>query len=1576
MTAWRKVCCCLAVALCGGAVLFGEEIDVPDLLRVSFDATSGSITVPASAVTAPARLVLEWGEGQSAVVAEKVPLADGVYPFDPQALGISAGEAVTAKLVTRFDMLDFIQSTGTQYFDTDVVITPTMAVEADAQLTEMEQQARIFGNTRDTGAPDATGYMSFGVYVTGGTTWGSALVDNGGVWVNSGKAADTDRHVHKLDCTNLKTTYFLDGVGSAPRSAPKLSTCGSLYLFAEHRDPPTGFAKMKLFGCTITDNAAPVRKFAPARSGGTASLYDFVTAEFLTGGGEDAFGMGEVTLPAGSVIAKGSVVSFAFGDFACTVTVPAPLVTQPMMLELRWGDGNREVLAAELPRTGGTYTFYPELLGIENGENVTACLVTRYDLLESIESKGTQYLDTGVVITPTMAVEADAQLTEVGKQMRIFANTHGTSESPARLSFGVYVNGNGQWASAIKDDVGDWVASEVAADTARHVHKLDCVTCKYYLDGKERGTQHASVAQTSTPGTLFLFAENRFPVWNYAEGFAKAKIFGCTIFDGGEAIRRLVPARKDGVVGLYDFVTDAFLPGAGTGAEGLTAGEVTSAAGSVAVSVAAACARQIVDPQPAGQATVSFGEPSVGSHHVKLPVKVYCESGASVDVALAFAQAGGEAFETVLVKSGAVNGEVFLAALNGLSPAQDYVIRPVVVGKTVTGADLAVHTPASEPEPFGGPEILIDGDPNAGEPLTLRFEAPGRAVSLYCLTGDEDCGAEPAGWPTATKVADIAANQTSVVVSRPDGWGTAVNAARYYFSTTDDRDKDAWRAAYATAEDGAIFGEWDALNNAGDGVFDPDALGLKDLRGNADLSVVQSDKKYERMFTDGRTIQLKGVAYLEGHSAPFRDRLAAKSFTLEIYCRLNGSASKDHGGLVDFGNSGTERTLDFDLREESGNHAALQYLQNGWGNDGSLCFVGEPIPYNDYLHFAIVGNPDDGLIRLYMNGQLIKERAAGNNGGVITPTADRLWIGKYGSSPLKVNIAAMRLHDRPLAAAEIDNNRALDERRYLQMTDGVVRGALALSAPVFYQASDVPAITTVVPDVRYGDKAVISGTFDGSADAVSVACWQEGGATTQEVAGVLSGKTFSATLDPLEPGVVHGYCVTLSGSVSARSAGTFRTPAACAVLLQSATPENARWGAVFSIGTQGAGDTFVWAEMKTGDGEYRRISDMLCVPYGDSETHGLEAFSPWVDCTVHFRLAVSNACSRVQNGSWVTLTDERQAKVTDSTGYSFVPNGYGVISDAANWAPNTTTGLGYPKSEKCEIAIRDNWTSRLGIDGAYSFGVMRIAGVDRTIALTGTVENASFNGNITGGGMHNVSLVLSNIQVKEDNGISLGDPSTAQLYGQSYSNLVWIQRGATFWLPVDGMTMTSSRFSELRISDDGRFELERLSLVCGEEGALVRFQGDSPALVASYIGLSPGAGEKWYHSTMDGDVVFRFEVPENGYEVAPVALSGTAETARFGRLPEGSKGKYVVEVASDSPAFVSRSRLTVPLLTCAAGIETENVVFAPSTEKNKVTYIYTYGPEANLKEPQNLGDLPTGIRARLTRQSGLVLMIR
>ena len=198
-----------------------------------------------------------------------------------------------------------------------------------------------------------------------------------------------------------------------------------------------------------------------------------------------------------------------------------------------------------------------------------ARLPAGYEELEYIESTGTQYVDTGVNITPTMAVEADAQVTVIEKQGRIFGNAYEASDSNGQgyMSFALYMNGanQSQWATAMQDNGGDWVSSGVSADTSRHTHKLDCTgNRKYKLDGTDKGNAHPTVTK-STKWSLYLFANHGEN--NVATGISKMRLYSCKIYNSGNVAHDYVPARRhsDCALGLYDTKTDVFHPNAGTG---------------------------------------------------------------------------------------------------------------------------------------------------------------------------------------------------------------------------------------------------------------------------------------------------------------------------------------------------------------------------------------------------------------------------------------------------------------------------------------------------------------------------------------------------------------------------------------------------------------------------------------------------------------------------------------------------------------------------------------------------------------------------------------------------------------------------------------------------------------------------------------------------------------------------------------------------------------------------------------------------------------------------------------------------
>lgn len=67
---------------------------------------------------------------------------------------LCGASAAQAALPTGYAEHEYLESTGTQYIDTGVVITPTMAVEADAQAdykTQTDANFLVYGPVENQG---------------------------------------------------------------------------------------------------------------------------------------------------------------------------------------------------------------------------------------------------------------------------------------------------------------------------------------------------------------------------------------------------------------------------------------------------------------------------------------------------------------------------------------------------------------------------------------------------------------------------------------------------------------------------------------------------------------------------------------------------------------------------------------------------------------------------------------------------------------------------------------------------------------------------------------------------------------------------------------------------------------------------------------------------------------------------------------------------------------------------------------------------------------------------------------------------------------------------------------------------------------------------------------------------------------------------------------------------------------------------------------------------------------------------------------------------------------------------------
>ena len=188
-------------------------------------------------------------------------MAKGVY------IGVNGKARKVRKMYAgvedRYTLLDYIQSSGTQYIDTGFIPNQNTKIEMRVQTT----QARACG----IAATDQN--------------WGSKAF---GIWGNAAAyGSETNSNVVLYGANPVtvvldKNKLYQDGSLLWTAGAQTFQCPSSLTLFALNRNGSiTEYTAMKLYSCKLYDNGILVRDLKPCRSsGGAVGLYDAVNGAF------------------------------------------------------------------------------------------------------------------------------------------------------------------------------------------------------------------------------------------------------------------------------------------------------------------------------------------------------------------------------------------------------------------------------------------------------------------------------------------------------------------------------------------------------------------------------------------------------------------------------------------------------------------------------------------------------------------------------------------------------------------------------------------------------------------------------------------------------------------------------------------------------------------------------------------------------------------------------------------------------------------------------------------------------------------------------------------------------------------------------------------------------------------------------------------------------------------------------------------------------------------------------------------------------------------------------------------------
>ena len=203
----------------------------------------------------------------------------------------------------------------------------------------------------------------------------------------------------------------------------------------------------------------------------------------------------------------------------------------------------------------GSTTTYPTFATMDYSNPEEDLIPDDYTVLEYIQSTGTQYIDTLVKPNQNTRVVCDFELLENGKAYGVFG---------ARIGYG----------SAAYDLFAYGMNSETSFqddyDTAHNAHTNSQTNVLYHIDKNKNVTLLDDVEHTFSASTfqldytMYLFGVNTSGSPNNQLG--SLRIYSCQIYSNTTLIRSFYPVRhRNGLIGLYDVVGQAFYGNSGTG---------------------------------------------------------------------------------------------------------------------------------------------------------------------------------------------------------------------------------------------------------------------------------------------------------------------------------------------------------------------------------------------------------------------------------------------------------------------------------------------------------------------------------------------------------------------------------------------------------------------------------------------------------------------------------------------------------------------------------------------------------------------------------------------------------------------------------------------------------------------------------------------------------------------------------------------------------------------------------------------------------------------------------------------------
>ena len=363
--------------------------------------------------------------------------------------------------------------------------------------------------------------------------------------------------------------------------------------------------------------------------------------------------------------------------------------------------------------------------------------------------------------------------------------------------------------------------------------------------------------------------------------------------------------------------------------------------------------------------------------------------------------------------------------------------------------------------------------------------------------------------------------------------------------------------------------------------------------------------------------------------------------------------------------------------------------------------------------------------------------------------------------------------------------------------------------------------------------------------------------------------------------------------------------------------------------------------------------------------------------------------------SWSSISANNTFTTADNVTYTWKKEvTEGAWNEPANWIPNVSYYCtGYPDNGSASVMFPNATTNTVHVPGKYRFSGWSLGdnnGTDVTFVGNGA-DVSGLTGNMMGGGMKNCNLTFAALSITEDNGFEIGQASD---FGKGRNTTVTFSDGADAyfkgWLALSGRDMNIAVLDGATL----RFSVSNGLANASASGGL---RLDNGTVRGHYVYTDYGSANttnQWFAISgaaprielaasfrnsrneaaylQNADTSFLFTVPEDGWK-NPVIYSEAEEGMFAGMLGDGAGG-YVLAIDPNSPIFWTGRIRTVTLVAWKGGIDTNHVTLVEPPKS--ATLFYSYGWPSVLDEPENVDDLPTGIRAKVPGTGAFRLFLR